>query len=208
MAHGRAAWMFVSAQALVFAVLPCDTSGQIQPVDDVQHSTQASNANVVESSAPVGSQESLMAPDAHVRGVTSRLVMIIHEATAQSDTFRGLVDQISQTNGVVYVAEGECGHGVQACLVPAMTTMGPNRVLRILVDGRRADRDLMGSIGHELQHVVEVLSRRSIRTYSAMILLYKELCDACGPRFETDDAVRAGNAVRDELRKSAQARAK
>ena len=199
--------MFVSAQALVFAVLPCDTSGQIQPVDDVQHSPQASNANAVESSAPVGGQASLMASDAHVRGVTSRLVMIIHEATAQSDTFRGLVDQISQTNGVVYVAAGECGHGVQACLVPAMTTMGP-RVLRILVDGRRADRDLMGSIGHELQHAIEVLSRRSIRTYSAMILLYKELCDACGPRFETDEAVRAGNAVRDELRKSAQARPK
>jgi len=108
----------------------------------------------------------------------------------------------------LYVAEGECGHGVQACLVSAMTTMGPNRVLRILVDGRRADRDLMGSIGHELQHAVEVLIRRSIRTYSAMILLYKELCDACGPRFETDDAVRAGNAVRDELRKSAETRPK
>jgi hypothetical protein len=131
-------------------------------------------------------------------------VAVISDAAAQSKTFRGLVDQIGTTNGIVYVAEGQCGHGVRACLVLTMTMMGPNRVLRILVDPREADRDLMGSIGHELQHAVEVLSHRSVRSYSAMILLYKEMCDDCGGRrFETDAAVAAGNAVRAELQKSA-----
>ena len=40
---------------------------------------------------------------------------------------------------------GQCGHGVRACLLPMMTMAGPNRVLRILVDQRKSDRDLMGS---------------------------------------------------------------
>jgi hypothetical protein len=131
------------------------------------------------------------------------MVAIINEAAAQSTTFRGLVDQIGTTDGIVYVAEGECGHGVQACLLLTMTAMGPNRVLRILVDRRREDRDLMGSIGHELQHAVEVLSHRSVRSYGAMILLYKQMCDGCGRRFETPAAIAVGDTVRAELRDSA-----
>jgi hypothetical protein len=143
-----------------------------------------------------------MAPDARVRGVSTRVVAVISEAAAQSPTFRALVDEIDTTDGIVYVAEGQCGHGVQACLLVTMTIAGPNRVLRILVDPRKADRDLMGSIGHELQHAIEVLSHRSVRNYSAMILLFKEMCDGCGRRFETDAAIRAGVAVRGELKNS------
>jgi len=156
-----------------------------------------------ESNPAVAGQPSLMTPDARVRGVSTRLVVVIIEAAAQSKTFRGLVDQIGTTDGVVYVAEGQCRHGVRACLVHAMTAMGPNRVLRILVDPRSADRDLMANIGHELQHAVEVLSDRNVRSFSAMTLLYMRICNACGRRFETDAAIEAGNVVRAELRKSA-----
>ena len=143
---------------------------------------------------------SVMAPDARVRGVSARVVALINTATAQSETFRGLVNQIGHTDGVVYVAEGDCGSGVRACLLLTMTVMGPHRVLRVLVDPRAADCDVMASIGHELQHAVEVLSYRSVTSASEMKLLYKRICDVCGPSIETNAAVRAGNAVRDELR--------
>jgi hypothetical protein len=123
------------------------------------------------------------------------------ETAAQSKTFRGLVDQIGTTDRVVYVAEGRCGHGVRACLLHMMTAMSPHRVLWILVDARNTDRELMPYIGHELQHAVEVLSNRNVRSSAAMMLLYFRICDGCGRRFETDAAIRAGNAVRDELQK-------
>lgn len=151
-------------------------------------------------SAAVAGEPSLMAPDARVRGVSARVVTIVNEAAARSDTFRELVGRIGTTDGIVYIAEGQCGHGVRACLLLTMTTMGQNRVLRVLVDPRKSDPELMGSIGHELQHAMEVLSHPSVRSYSAMILLFKKTCDECGRRFETDDAVRAGVAVRNELR--------
>jgi hypothetical protein len=132
-------------------------------------------------------------------------VAVIIEAAARSKTFRDLVDQIGTTDGVVYVAEGQCGYGVHACLLHRMTAMGAHRVLRILVDPRTADRDLMAFVGHELQHAVEVLSNRNVRSSGAMTLLYKRICNACGSRFETDAAIGAGNFVRAELQKTANA---
>lgn len=130
---------------------------------------------------------------------------VIIEATAQSQTFRGLVDQIGKTDGIALIREGRCGPWVRACLLHAMTIAGPNRMLFILVDARASDRDLMGSIGHELQHAVEVLSNRQVRTGLAMTMLFKHMCKFCGDQLETDAAVQAGNAVREELRKSAAA---
>jgi hypothetical protein len=160
------------------------------------------NATATESSASVVDAPSLMSPDARVRGVSARVVAVINEAAARSESFRGLVAQIGTTDGIVYVAEGQCGHGVRACLLLTMTTMGENRVLRILVDPRKSDPDLMGSIGHELQHAMEVLSHRSVRSYSAMILLFKKACGGCDRRFETDAAIATGVAVRRELLES------
>ncbi|HEU5255658.1 MAG TPA: hypothetical protein VFU28_06695 [Vicinamibacterales bacterium] len=127
----------------------------------------------------------------------------ISDAAAGSQTFRGLVDQIGRTDGIVYVMEGQCQHGVRACLLLSMTVMGANRVLWIRIDPRKVDRDLMGSIGHELQHALEVLSHSSIRSGSAMTLLYNKEGSKEGGHFETDAAIKAGNAVRDELGQAA-----
>ena len=156
-------------------------------------------ASAMESSAAVAGQPALMAPDARVRGVSSRMVAVINDAAARSKTFHALVDQIGGTDGIVYVAEGQCGHGVRACLLHTMTLMGPNRVLRILIDPRNVDRDLIGSVGHELQHALEVLSDHNIRSGSAMLLFYKKEGLNEGSRFETDAAIKVGRAVRAEL---------
>ena len=156
----------------------------------------------IDSAAQPTPPSPLVVPDQRVRAETPRIVSIIARATAGSRTFRGLLERIARTDGVVYVEEGECGQGVRACLMHSMTIMGPYRVLRIRVDRRSADRALMVSIGHELQHALEVFSRQSIRDFRGVVLLYKEICNACGSRFETDEAIRAGIDVQEELRKS------
>ena len=156
-------------------------------------------AGATESSAAMAGQPAFMAPDARVRGVSSRMVAVINDAAARSKTVRALVDQIGSTDGIVYVAEGECGHGVRACLLLTMTLMGPNRVLRILIDAGKVDRDLVGSVAHELQHALEVLSHRRIRSATAMILFYRKEGSNEGGHFETDAAIKVGNAVRAEL---------
>ena len=116
-----------------------------------------SRAAAAESSAAVASQEAITGTHAGVRGLSPRLVAVITEAAAQSKTFRGLIDRIGNTDGIVFVADARCGHGVRACLLHAVTIAGPNRLLWIVVDPRKTDREAMRSIGHELQHAVEVL---------------------------------------------------
>jgi hypothetical protein len=148
-------------------------------------------------SDPAGA--AVMAPDARVRGVSTRIVGAITEAGARSATFRDLVARIDATDGIVYVAEGECGHEVRACLLTGMTVMGANRVLWIRVDPRKVDRELMGSIAHELQHAYEVLSYRNIRDEYAMTMLFRRIGSKSRDRFETDAAIDTGNTVRVEL---------
>jgi hypothetical protein len=52
---------------------------------------------------------------------------------------------------------------VRACLVLSVKVAGPYRLLRILIDTRKAAGDeLMAAIGHELWHAIEALSDPSV----------------------------------------------
>jgi hypothetical protein len=128
-----------------------------------------------------------------VRSESARIADAIAQGTEGSGTFRGLVATIDTTDGLVYVEEGECGHAVRACLVLSVTVAGPNRVLRILVNVRKAPGcELVEVIGHELQHAVEVLREGRIRSNGQIYHFF----DGIGPtgfgRFETKAALDAG----------------
>lgn len=130
------------------------------------------------------------------------IARLIHEATVRSATFRSLIATIHASDGIVYVNEGKCGHGVRSCLAD-VTAAGPNRLVRIQVNTRKADWDLMGSIGHELRHAVEVLGDPTVTSNAAMYLFYRR-AGRCGTAssFETLAAVEAGDAVRSEVRRT------
>ena len=127
------------------------------------------------------------------------LAAIVTQAIDRSTTFRQLVEAIGQTDGIVYVEHGRCGHGVRACLL-AVTSAGANRIVRVRVAANKADWDLMGSVGHELQHAVEVLGNPAITSTIAMHLFYLRKGHRVGNVFETAAAIRAGNDVRAEVR--------
>jgi hypothetical protein len=138
-----------------------------------------------------------------IRTNTPMLATLIQEATERSVTFRRLVETINASDGIVYVNEGKCGHGVRACLAD-VTVAGPNRILRIQLDTRKAEWDLMASIGHELRHAVEVLGNPRVTNNAAMYHFYSSRgWRGTKSSFETEAAVEAGNAVRSEVRKPA-----
>jgi hypothetical protein len=137
-----------------------------------------------------------------VRSSNPSIVTLINNATGQSATFRALIDTINASDGIVYVEEGKCGHGVRACFVTVMMA-GANRLLWIKVDTRKADWDLMGSIGHELRHTIEVLGEKTVVSNASMYMFYSRLgSTGTESTFETKAAVDAGDAVRNEVRKS------
>lgn len=148
----------------------------------------------------LGMAGTAVAGNSRVRTDSATVATLIAEASARSVTFRSLVEAIDATDGIVFVSEGKCKHGVAACLYLTVTKAGPNRLLRIAVDTRKADWDVMGSIGHELQHAMEVLSDVRVDSDAAIFLLYKQIGSTSGDRFETEAAIKAGNHVRKEAR--------
>lgn len=137
-----------------------------------------------------------------VRAGNPAIVALMEQASHRSATFSNLVEIINTTNGKVYVEEGTCGHGVRACLVLKVTVAGSHRFLRILVDTQKSDWDLMGSIGHELRHAVEVLSEPGLSD-GAIRFFYKRTSSSTRDAFafETAAAIDTGEAVRAEVRR-------
>jgi hypothetical protein len=127
------------------------------------------------------------------------IAALLLEAPVRSATFRRLVDAIDTSDGIVYVEDRKCNHGVQACLSLTVSVAGPNRILRILVDTRRDHDGLLASIGHELQHVAEVLSDPHVTDNSTIYFFFDRIGAFRSGTFETDAAIHAGLEVAAEL---------
>jgi hypothetical protein len=134
-----------------------------------------------------------------VRSSHAYLRAMIDQALARSSTFRRIVAAIEATDGIVYVEHGDCKHGVRACLVLDVTAAAGYRILRIIVDARQPDWDVMASIGHELRHALEVLEDPGLVDTPGVYLFYAQAHQEKDRPFETRAAVDAGSAVRNEV---------
>lgn len=157
--------------------------------------------------APASPEDARLMP--RVRSADSTVADLIVRAYEWSATFRRVVDLIDATDGIVYVQPGRCGKNVRACTALTVTVAGPSRILRIVVDPRKPDCDLMASIGHELWHAFEVLRDPSLTTDADLFFFYAREGrhgdrdgDPLGA-WETQAARKTGDEVRAELRRRA-----
>jgi hypothetical protein len=136
----------------------------------------------------------------HVRSSNLAIRALIVQATGQSATFRSMVETIDASESVVYVEEGTCGRGARACFTD-VTVAGAHRFLWVKVDVRKANLDLMASIGHELQHAIEVVNAPAVTSGATMFVFYlREGSLRPTGAFETVAAVKAGDAVHAEVK--------
>jgi hypothetical protein len=140
------------------------------------------------------------APIGRVRAPDSEIAAVIKDASTKSTTFRALLATIEATDGLVYVESGKCGHSVRACLLLSVKVSGPNRLLRIEVDRRLKDCELIEGIGHELQHAIELLSNPRVKDPKSAYLFFQQLGPTDSGRFETPEALHVGELVGDECR--------
>jgi hypothetical protein len=129
---------------------------------------------------------------------------LLTRGAVQSPTLRRLITAINETDGIVYVENGHCGHGVHNCLLFSITSAGGFRFLRIVIDTNRFDhpersKELVASMGHELHHAVEVLTQPHVRSTIDMFSLYANDAGGGNGHFETDAAVRTGDQVLNEI---------
>jgi hypothetical protein len=141
-------------------------------------------------------------PMSHIRTTDAKVAAVLQSAFDRSGTFRKLVSIIDASDSYVYVENGECSHSVRACFV-SVTASSTNRYMRVMVDGSKADSELMGLIAHELRHTIEVIAEPRVRSTAAKYLFYERTAmHAAGGTHETVAAMKAGETVRSEVGKS------
>jgi len=147
-----------------------------------------------------------------LRTADASLATLITNAVAESPTFKRLVATIEQSDGLVYVSSDKCPEHTRASLLMQVDQAGPNRMLRLRIPAGKADADAIASIGHELQHALEILSDKCVRTTDDLYALYQRI--GLDPpaswlqhrtrfHFETAAAKTAGDAIRQEIADSA-----
>jgi len=204
----------VEARALAMSAAPPATdvrSKRMESLEISSHSRSTWRAlHIIRTVAAVdgtvgpGRADSLSGP--RVRSSHRYLRAMIDEAALRSSTFRSIVAAIEATNGIVYVEHGACMHGVRTCLALDVTTAAGYRILRVFVDARQPDWDVMASIGHELRHALEVLENPALVDRVSVYLFYAQNRGAKDRPFETRAAIDAGFAVRNEVSSFAKGR--
>jgi hypothetical protein len=150
-----------------------------------------------------GAQEPTTLP--RVRTAEPAIAAAIARGVERSPVFRNLIATIDASDGVVYLEKGGCGPAKRPCLLHSITISGPNRLLRIRVDHPKPDGcRFVAAIGHELRHAIEVLSDASVRSNTAISLLFRDIGVTLERTVETTAARRTELAVgREMCRRSA-----
>jgi hypothetical protein len=134
-----------------------------------------------------------------VRILTPQIACGLQEGISRSPTFRRLVDAIDASDGIVYVEYGKCRSGSRSCLMGSITVAGSSRILRVRIQRTQLEDKLVMSLGHELQHAIEVLGEPWVTTAAEMRFLFREIGVQYGGMFETYEAIRVADAIRREL---------
>ena len=137
----------------------------------------------------------------HVRGTTTRMSEMLRDATKRSPTFAALVTALDATDVLVHVEEvRQLPVGIDGRLA-FVHAAGGVRYLRVQVLMGRGSIDTMATVGHELQHALEVATQPSVRDIASFAALYVRIGDqpTRSDRFDTAAAREAGRRVRNEM---------
>jgi hypothetical protein len=137
-----------------------------------------------------------------VRSSNDMIIALLRDGVRNSPTLTRLIETLEQTDGIIYVEPGACRRGIEklrACLTNEVVAAGGRRYLRVLVDIRKDPVDVTGSIGHELQHAVEVLRDRSVTSTASLFAFYQSEGRNSARSYETEAAVDAGLTVAREV---------
>jgi len=137
----------------------------------------------------------------HVRGASPRMAQMLELAIRRSPTFAALVKQIDATDVIVHVEEvPQLPSGIDGRLT-FVHAAGGVRYLRAQVVMGRGTIDVMSTVGHELQHALEVAQAREVRDEGSFEALYMRIGDkpARPDRYDTPAAREAGRRVRNEM---------
>jgi hypothetical protein len=116
------------------------------------------------------------------------LAALLQAGRTRSDTFRALIDQLEQSDWMVFIQPGRCPDSAAiGCLMHVVGIFEGRRYVRLLVNplGRHPDQVIV-TLAHELQHAWEVASAGEVTDGPSMLALFRRI---------SSSAVKTGNAV-------------
>ena len=137
---------------------------------------------------------------AHVRGTTPRMARILDDAVRRSPTVARLVTALDASDVIVHIEDTrDLPPGTDGCLMFTVAA-GPVRYLRARILGGLGPFDMAATIGHELQHALEVAQHPDVRDSAAFVALYQRIGERGGRgHYDTAAARMTGRKVRSEM---------
>ncbi len=154
---------------------------------------------MVSSSAAAAADARLGGP--RIRPQDSRIAQVLKEGPARSSTFKSLVERIESGDVIVYIAINPVLKSSLAGAMTFMTSAGGFRYLRASISLDQTFDQMIATVAHELQHVVEVIDDRTVADEKSLVALYRRIGEPSRvtSSWETVAAQQAGYQVRREL---------
>ena len=173
----------------------------------VERSRAAARANLDPGSLePVAALLSQVTEDhTHVRSTEPRILALVDEGKARSETFRRLVAALDASDVIVYLEPKMTRQRLGGYLFHYVGGRGEWRYLRVAVDFHGAHDRVISLLAHELQHAVEVAQAPGARDAESLERLFsrRTIQSGCGGTatcYETRASQDVEYAVGNELK--------
>lgn len=142
-------------------------------------------------------------PFTHIRSTDPRLRVLLDDATATSATVRALVERITASDVVVYVACETDPRVRSPGRLNFMSTAGGLRYVMIRLKLKRREAAI-AALAHELQHAAEIADSPSVVDEASLAREYERIgfrshSSRGELTFDTQAAVETGRRVREEI---------
>jgi hypothetical protein len=138
-----------------------------------------------------------------LRAQDARIEKFIARGVQRSPTMRALVARIEASDVIVYVGANPMMKSHLSGALSFVTTAGGYRYVRAMINTDQVIDQMIATLAHEFQHVLEVVEDPSVVDDASLVKLYRRIgitnSEFRSSRWETLAAQATGQQVRREL---------
>ncbi len=138
-----------------------------------------------------------------IRIEDSRLAGLLPDGLRRSPTLRSVVEQVQGGRVIVMVQTVRWLPHEAAGILTWIGSGPPNRFVRVSIKAQTSPDALLAQLGHELQHVIEVMSAPWVSDDQSLLALYRQIgrpTNFAQSAWDSADAKWTGDQVLRELK--------